>query len=31
LQQLAIDGSTYLDIKAGFEKSDGTGGTETIS
>jgi hypothetical protein len=28
LQQLAIDGSTYLDIKAGFEKSDGTGGTE---
>jgi hypothetical protein len=28
LQQLALDGTTYLDLKAGYEKADGTGGTE---
>lgn len=28
LQMLGPDGSTYLDLKAPFDKPDGTGGTE---
>jgi hypothetical protein len=28
LQMLALDGSTYVDLKAPYEKADGTGGTE---
>lgn len=28
LQMLALDGSTWIDLKAPYEKADGTGGTE---